>query len=592
MSFSASTPSTQNSESGSFSICDMDVVYSPMIFDESKLRKKFEETKRYKNRTNNMKSAAKNQAESICCICGTSDLLISCTKVGCNNSYHLNCLIIYYPSLSKEEKICPEHTFKNLKEISRLLFLSNKFNSDKQLKNIAKSLQKPKTHFDILGKLFWFGVSQQYFPNVTLATPNFSHNETNKVESASTNTWIEQKIDKIKSKLASTTQTVTEIITPIQQAYQKTHKKLKTLDYPPDPLYIPMNLKKKYIKNYEKIQLSSYFYEKKDYHNFISEEKIICAVCDEGESTEDNLIVICHDCQVPVHSNCYNIKSIPEIEWLCNYCTAKAEAKDNKSGQCELCPITGGALKKIKGNIWAHVTCSRSLQENPGSDTELDVKKIDKEKFKLKCFECGLKVGACIQCSYGRCATSFHVECRKDLLDKYTDGRSMKFCNALCPGHKASKLSRIIKENEEYTREFLAGFGNTLWEKMTPAKPVLSEKRKPREKKKKAELKKKIILHVTEDKVLVKLYINNKLARVMKYSRSLDKAAVKKVEKQIKDQSVPDEKLDSLLVKGKRDKKNPEIAILKTNKGDFTIKMKVPHVLLDDLPMKKVLKHT
>lgn len=591
MSFSANTLSTQNSELGSFSICDMDVVYSPMIFDESKLRKKFEETKRYKNRSNNMKSPAKNQAESICCICGASDLLISCTKIGCINSYHLNCLIIYYPSLSKEEKTCPEHSFKNLKEISRLLFLSSKFNSDKQLKSTAKSLQMPKSHFDVFGKLFWFGISQQYFPNVTLATPNFCENEPIKAESTTANTWIQQRIDKITSKLASTTQAVTDIITPVQKAYQKTHKKLKTLDYPPDPLYIPMNLKKKYVKNYEKIQLSSYFYEKKDYHNFTSEEKIFCAVCDEGESTEDNLIVICHDCQVPVHSKCYNIKNIPDNEWLCNYCATKAEAKDDKPGQCELCPITGGALKKIKGNIWAHVTCSRSLQEDTTSDSELDVKKIDKEKFKLKCFECGLKTGACVQCSYGRCATSFHVECRKDLLDKYTDGRGIKFCNVLCPGHKASKLSRIIKANEEYVREFLIGLGNTLWEKVAPAKPTPQEKRKPRDKKKKVELKKKMFLHVTEDKVIVKLYINNKLARVMKYSRNLDKAGGKKVQ-QTKGESVPEEKLENLPVKGKRDKENPEIAILKTNKGDFTIKMKVPHVLLDDLSMKKVPKHT
>lgn len=592
MSISGCTPSTQYSEPVSFSICAMDLVYNPVIFGNSKPEKKIDETKRYKTR-GNITEYKKNKSESACCICGTPDLVISCSKRECRNFYHLNCLEIYYPSLNKEQKSCPEHSFKNLKEISRLLLLSSKFNSDSQLKNMIKSTQMPKNHQDVLGKLFWFGISQQYFPNVTLKTPNFYENDLHITTSFSTDSWIQQELNEVSINLSTTTQKITEIIAPIQKSYQNNFKKLKTLDYPPDPLQIPINIKKKFIKNYEKLQLSAYFYEKKDYHNITSEEKIICAVCDEGEYTENNLIVICHKCQVPVHRRCYNIKKIPKKEWLCNYCAAKDTGRADKKKQCELCPIEGGALKKIKGNVWAHVTCSRSLQDNVQSDSELDASMIDKEKFKLKCFECGQKKGACVQCSYGRCATAFHVECRKDLLDKDLGGRRVKFCNILCPNHKASKLSRNIKENEDLTREILIGIGNSLWEKFSP-KAEIPEKKKlkeQKERKKKIEMKKKMLLIVKEEKVIVKLYINNKLTKVMKYSNNLCNTIEKTVESKFIEKQNANEKLENLPMKIKKTVQNPEIAILKTQKGDFTIKMKVPNILIEELSLKKIPKH-
>lgn len=537
-----------------------------------------------------MKSTTKNQSEPKCCICGTPNLLKSCTKSGCCNSYHLNCLVTYYPSLDQEEKNCPEHSFKNLKELSRLLCLSCSFNSDKLLHTTVKSSQTPRPRYDLLGKLFWFGISQQYFPNTLLSTPNFCDRQQNLSGDPLADTWIQQKINKVLEKLATSTQMTKSMLTPVKKAYHKTHKKLKILDYPPDPLHIPENIRKKLIKNYEKIQLSSYTYEKKDYHNYITEDKIFCAVCDEGESTEDNLIVICHGCKVPVHCKCYNIKEIPENEWLCNYCVEKGYSDSGKPGQCELCPVIGGALKKIKGNIWAHVTCSRSLQENVMSDSELDVEKIDKKKFKLKCFECNSKIGACVQCSFGRCANAFHVECRKDLVDKFSDGQRVKFFNIFCPNHKASKLTRIIATNEDYAREYMIGLGNMLWES-TVEKPASPEKKKPRERKRKIEKKKRMFVQVTEDKVIVKVFINNKLARIMKYTSELSKSKRKKVIQQPKEDPVRKEKLEIHPVVLKKAPRSPQIEILKANNEDFTIKMKVPQVLINKFFPQKVPKH-
>ncbi|OMJ69186.1 hypothetical protein SteCoe_33143 [Stentor coeruleus] len=537
-----------------------------------------------------MKNTTKNQSKPICCICGAPNLLKSCTKSGCYNSYHLNCLVIYYPSLDQEEKTCPEHSFKNLKELSRLLCLSCRFNSDKLLHTTVKSFQTPRPHYDLLGKLFWFGISQQYFPNTLLATPNFVDSQQNFLGDPLADTWIQQKINKVLGKLTASTQMINSILTPAKKAYHKTHKNLKSLDYPPDPLHIPMNIRKKFIQNYEKSQLSSYTYEKKDYHSYVSEDKIFCAVCDEGESTEDNLIVICHNCKVPVHCKCYNIKEIPENEWLCNYCVEKVGTDAGKPGQCELCPVTGGALKKAKGNIWVHVTCSRSLQENVMNDSELDVDKIDKKKFKLKCFECNLKTGACVQCSFGRCTSAFHVECRKDLIDKFFDGQIVRFFNIFCPNHKASKLTRIITTNEENAKEYMIGLGNMLWES-TVEKSASPEKKKPRGRRERLEKKKRLFVQVTEDKIIVKVFINNKLARIMKYTSEANKSKRKKVIQQPKEDPIRKEKLEIQTVVLKKTPKRPEIEILKTNNESFTIKMKVPQVLINKFFPQKVPKH-
>jgi len=45
-----------------------------------------------------------------------------------------------------------------------------------------------------------------------------------------------------------------------------------------------------------------------------------CLVCSKGEYTKDNLIVYCDLCNCMVHQKCYDLKVIPEGEWLCYKC--------------------------------------------------------------------------------------------------------------------------------------------------------------------------------------------------------------------------------------------------------------------------------
>lgn len=86
-----------------------------------------------------------------------------------------------------------------------------------------------------------------------------------------------------------------------------------------------------------------------------------------------------------------------------------------------MCNLRGGALKKTTDDKWAHVMCAVALPEVRFSDearrSPIDTSRIPLQRYKLKCIYCRKRcagrrqAGACIQCSCGRCPTSFHVTC-------------------------------------------------------------------------------------------------------------------------------------------------------------------------------------
>ncbi len=43
----------------------------------------------------------------------------------------------------------------------------------------------------------------------------------------------------------------------------------------------------------------------------------------------------------------------------------------------------------------------------------LDFENIDPKRYKLTCFICKTKDGACVQCAKGKCQVAFHVECAR-----------------------------------------------------------------------------------------------------------------------------------------------------------------------------------
>lgn len=55
-------------------------------------------------------------------------------------------------------------------------------------------------------------------------------------------------------------------------------------------------------------------------------EGIPCCICGEHETSDDNPIVFCDDCNIAVHQYCYGINKAPnpEASWQCRKCEKKA----------------------------------------------------------------------------------------------------------------------------------------------------------------------------------------------------------------------------------------------------------------------------
>ncbi|XP_040896801.1 lysine-specific demethylase 4B isoform X2 [Toxotes jaculatrix] len=129
-----------------------------------------------------------------------------------------------------------------------------------------------------------------------------------------------------------------------------------------------------------------------------------------------SLLLRCSSCHMQVHASCYGVKpdSVSD-SWMCSRCAAGAWTVE-----CCLCNLRGGALKTTTDNRWVHVICGIAVAEarfvNAIEREPVDVTAVPETRKNLKCVFChGKNVkqnrGACIQCSYENCATSFHVTC-------------------------------------------------------------------------------------------------------------------------------------------------------------------------------------
>ncbi|KAM6948767.1 lysine-specific demethylase 4A [Aplochiton taeniatus] len=128
-------------------------------------------------------------------------------------------------------------------------------------------------------------------------------------------------------------------------------------------------------------------------------------------------LLSCSQCCVRVHASCYGV-SAEEAElddWLCARCKANAITED-----CCLCSLRGGALQRANNNKWVHVLCAITVLEARFVDiadrSPIDLTGIPLSRFKLKCQFCRKRMrrelnGCCVQCSHGRCSTSFHPTC-------------------------------------------------------------------------------------------------------------------------------------------------------------------------------------
>ncbi|KAM4759273.1 lysine-specific demethylase 4B isoform 1-T1 [Cyanocitta cristata] len=126
-------------------------------------------------------------------------------------------------------------------------------------------------------------------------------------------------------------------------------------------------------------------------------------------------LISCAKCCLQVHASCYGIRpDLVNESWSCSRCSAGAWA-----AECCLCNLRGGALQMTTDGRWVHVICAIAVPEarflNVIERHPVDISAIPEQRWKLRCVYCRKRMkkvsGACIQCSYEHCSTSFHVTC-------------------------------------------------------------------------------------------------------------------------------------------------------------------------------------
>ena len=139
-----------------------------------------------------------------------------------------------------------------------------------------------------------------------------------------------------------------------------------------------------------------------------------CAICDDGDCENTNAIVFCDGCDLAVHQECYGVPYIPEGQWLCRKCQLIGRGTPT----CIFCPNTEGAFKQTNSSKWSHLLCAIWIPEvslgNPTfMEPVMEVEKVPKQRWKLTCYICRQKMGACIQCGNKNCFVAFHVTCAR-----------------------------------------------------------------------------------------------------------------------------------------------------------------------------------
>jgi hypothetical protein len=493
MSVSKSSSSTKTSDCANSATDDLETLNSPCLnlSDMPSL-------KSLNSLQQNSKKMKEN--EKTCCVCSEPSFLHSCSIPDCKNDFHRFCISSYFPEL-EEKSVCPAHSCKQLETLKKRLHLANHFNSSNSIQKIVKDEKESKHQPDLKGKLFWFGINQQYFPYFNGNKPELLQDEMKTLQQDDTSCWIQQKIEEVSLKLSAVSNSNESLFN-----FSQIHQNFSNfLEKPGLHLTEAGNLQhdfqEDFRKNSEILLRVPEKTELKDYHSWQADDKIICAVCDDGESTFDNLIVICSLCNLAVHCGCYNIVEVPELDWHCDVCALRATGVN-----CVLCPVPGGALKLAKPNKWVHVSCARYLLTTNLYTFNWDTRNIDRDKLRLTCNSCGKQYGACVQCNFSRCSISFHVECRKDLIEYEQDSVYW-----LCPQHKIKKLWRKVKTERELGTRYIEKISEALWkEKTQEAKPLGRPSQKQPS-------NRKLILCITPEQMLLKLMIGTKVLNETRY---------------------------------------------------------------------------
>jgi len=219
-------------------------------------------------------------------------------------------------------------------------------------------------------------------------------------------------------------------------------------------------LEKEWFSLVKRIPSRFSFGEAMDEEEFPEESQ--CAICDDNECENLNAIVFCDGCNLAVHQECYGVPFIPEGQWLCRKCTVSPD----RPVSCIFCPQEGGAFKQTSDGKWAHLLCAMWIPETGVSNSvymePIDgVQDIPKARWRLRCYLCNSRHGACIQCEHRSCFTAFHVMCARrvgllgrtqDISDEARDTKpdaAAAYCHRHLPLHRKAALYTRIRGTDD-----------------------------------------------------------------------------------------------------------------------------------------------
>ncbi|KAM0716925.1 hypothetical protein Q7P37_006777 [Cladosporium fusiforme] len=167
-----------------------------------------------------------------------------------------------------------------------------------------------------------------------------------------------------------------------------------------------------------------------------------CSICDDGDCENANAIIFCDGCDLAVHQECYGVPFIPEGQWFCRKCKEIGRGTPT----CIFCPNVDGAFKQTNTLRWSHLLCSIWIPEVTIANMTFmepitDVDKVPKSRWKLNCYICQQKMGACIQCGNKNCYLAFHVTCARKaklflkMKSQHQGGIDSSALKAFCDKH-------------------------------------------------------------------------------------------------------------------------------------------------------------